>query len=75
MLSQIYELMGSIDVNKDGCINFDEFVSRFQVVFTRVRDDSEKHVASKALRVHTGPFPMCFEHLRLPRPLHRALMV
>ena len=48
--------MGSIDVNKDGCINFEEFVSRFQVVFTKVRDEGEKHIARKALRAHSGMF-------------------
>lgn len=69
--AQIYELMGSIDVNKDGCINFDEFVSRFQVVFTRVRDDSEKHVASKALRVHTARLEAGVSPAPSPRSLDR----
>lgn len=27
--SQIYELMGSIDVDKDGCIDFEEFAARY----------------------------------------------
>jgi hypothetical protein len=52
--SQMYELMGSIDMDKDGSINFEEFASRFQVVFTHVRDEAAEHTASSALRAHTG---------------------
>jgi hypothetical protein len=37
---QIYELMRSVDVDKDSKIDFKEFAGRFEVVFTRVADEA-----------------------------------
>ena len=47
---QMYELMVTIDKNQDSHINFVEFASRFQVVFTEMKSVN----TSSGLAVQTG---------------------
>lgn len=47
---QIYELMRSIDTDKDSHVDFKEFAARFRVVFTRVADAAAKFTPAEAIR-------------------------
>lgn len=38
--SQIYEIMNVLDTDKDGRIQYSEFTARFQLSFSRMKDDS-----------------------------------
>jgi len=38
--SQIYEIMNVLDTDKDGHIQYSEFTARFQLSFSRMKDDS-----------------------------------
>ncbi|CAE7838556.1 pef-1, partial [Symbiodinium sp. KB8] len=54
---QLYELMRSIDRDKDAHIDFDEFAARFKVVFTRFKaDGAQARSLSKAIgSPHSSP--------------------
>jgi len=54
---QLYELMRSIDRDKDAHIDFDEFAARFKVVFTRFKGDGDTmRSLSKAMSTpHSSP--------------------
>lgn len=44
---QLYELMRSIDKDRDAHIDFKEFADRFQVVFTRIKDGNKAFVTGQ----------------------------
>ncbi len=51
---QLYELMSSIDKDRDAKIDFKEFAERFQVVFTRIKDGNNAYTTEQLLRMEDG---------------------